>query len=178
MEVFPHTSHTGPNIRRWVEDTVEKEEIEYSSISGVTPDGASDGQAAFAQIPKLAEKVDTCGLHQLQTSVLYSVGMAGATTKNLLAKQALVPHRRVVTLSRQSRAVGDGIRQAQYEAGVTPRHMLSLIRTMVTRWGGVYLQACCANTTHPPPLTTPLTPFLPCQRSSNATAPCDRCSTL
>ena len=39
-------------------------------VTGITPDGAADGQCGLAMITSLAEKVDTCQLHQLQRACM------------------------------------------------------------------------------------------------------------
>ena len=64
-------------------------------IADVTPDGAADGQAALNAIPGLAEKINTCHLHGLQRALLFSVGLAGASSKNPAAKSLLRKHSRV-----------------------------------------------------------------------------------
>jgi len=65
-------------------------DMPHSMVSGVTPDGAADGQCGLGLIPTLAEKVDTCILHQLQRSVLYSIGLAGSKSRNPEAKELIM----------------------------------------------------------------------------------------
>ena len=55
--------------------------------------------AALNLIPELANKVDTCMLHGLQRSVLYSIGLTGAACMNPLAKNLLRHHKRCVSSS-------------------------------------------------------------------------------
>lgn len=73
---------------------LDKHGIKYSSLSGVTPDGAADGHCALNLIPELMEKVDTCMLHGLQRAVLFSIGMTGTPNKNLECATLLKQHRR------------------------------------------------------------------------------------
>ena len=89
----------------------------------------------MASIPGLAEKTDTCDLHRMQRAILAALGLSGASSKNPEAKEMLRKSGRVVTLSVQSRAVTDGIHNAQVEQDIPPHLILSLIQTMVTRWG-------------------------------------------
>ncbi|KAK3243146.1 hypothetical protein CYMTET_47179 [Cymbomonas tetramitiformis] len=141
FDVFPETAKTGPNIRKWfAEDVLVRNKIPCLAVSGVTPDGAADGQCGLALIPDIREKVDTCLLHQLQRSVLYSIGLAGKTSKNPDAKQLLRKHNRVVMLSRQALAFGKDVKKAQSAAGVPEKNLLTLETTAVTRWGNQYKQ--------------------------------------
>jgi hypothetical protein len=135
VDVFPLTEHTGANIKTALVKTLEKKGITHASISGVTPDSAADGQCGLAQIEDLSEKVDTCSLHRLQRGVLFSIGSAGSTSKNPEAKALLKGHSRLVQLSNQSRAVSDGIRKMQLDAGVPTSKALTTVDTMPTRWG-------------------------------------------
>ena len=138
--VFPFSSKTGENIKKWLLGVLSSNGIDHSMVSGVTPDGAADGQCGLSLIPTLAEKVDTCILHQLQRSILFSLGLAGVTSKNPELKQLLRKHSRVVMLSRQSLSVGKAIRMAQINAGVPDHALTSTVATMVTRWGNQYQQ--------------------------------------
>jgi hypothetical protein len=81
FDVFPLTEHTGENIKAALVATLAKKKIKHTAISGFSPDGAADGQCGLALIEDLAEKVDTCSLHRIQRGVLFSIGMAGATSK-------------------------------------------------------------------------------------------------
>jgi hypothetical protein len=134
--IFPFSQHTGENIRVWFVKELDEAGIPHPTLSGVPPDGASDGQAGMNQIETIREKVDTCNEHQLQRTVLFSLGVAGATSKNPEAKGLLRKHARVAQLSVQSRAVGDGIREKQVEAGVPAHKILSTHKKGATRWGG------------------------------------------
>ena len=111
-----------------------------SIVAGVTPDGAADGQCGLAKIETIAEKVDTCMLHVLQRAVLFSIGIAGASSKNPEAKWLLRANNRVVQLSRRSLAVGKSISNAQVAANVPHEKVLSLVKTATTRWGNQYSQ--------------------------------------
>eukprot|EP00966_Prymnesium_polylepis_P321989 7378260-Prymnesium_polylepis.1 len=77
FEVFPFCEKTGDNIKAWFLQVLLDHELSHSMVSGVTPDGAADGQCALKNIDTLAEKVDTCMLHILQRGVLISIGLAG-----------------------------------------------------------------------------------------------------
>ena len=48
FDVFPNTEHTGIAIRNWFESLLAGKGIKIDCISGVTPDGASDGQCGLA----------------------------------------------------------------------------------------------------------------------------------
>eukprot|EP00966_Prymnesium_polylepis_P064342 1491879-Prymnesium_polylepis.1 len=135
FDVFPATEHTGANIKAALVKMLEKKGIAHASISGLTPDGAADGQCGLSQIEDLSEKVDTCSLHRIQRSVLFSIGSAGSTSKNPEAKALLKGHNRAVQLSNQARAVSDGIRKKQLDAGVPASKLLTTVDTMPTRWG-------------------------------------------
>lgn len=105
---FLNGKKTGENIKNWFLEAIGK--LKHSSIVGITPDGASDGQCALASIADLAEKVDTCHLHRLQRAVLFAVGIAGSMSRNPEARALLKQHARAVQLSRQSAAVAKAIR--------------------------------------------------------------------
>jgi hypothetical protein len=77
FDVFPLTQHTGENIKTWFCNVLEKKKLKHSAVSGVTPDGAADGQCGLGKIATLADKVDTCAEHRLQRAVLFSIGLAG-----------------------------------------------------------------------------------------------------
>ena len=94
FDVFPSTEHTGANIKKWMVDTLEKHKIPFSSVSGITPDGAADGHCGLNLIPELCQKVDTCALHGLQRSVLYSIGLAGSPVENTDMRDLLKSARR------------------------------------------------------------------------------------
>lgn len=110
MAAFPLGRKTGENIKAWFLNELSRAGLKHSSISGVTPDGAADGQCALSLIPELREKVDTCHLHQLQRAVLFAIGMAGAVTRNSYAKTLLSQHARIVQLTRQSGTVSKAVR--------------------------------------------------------------------
>ncbi|KAK3265400.1 hypothetical protein CYMTET_25912 [Cymbomonas tetramitiformis] len=118
FDVFPLCAKTGPNIRTWFARVLERNNLPYSAISGVTPDGAADGHCALNMIPEISEKVDTCILHSMQRGVLYSIGLAGKVSKNPDCRELLKRHNRVVTLFNQSLAFGKSIRTAQEAAKI------------------------------------------------------------
>ena len=146
---FPSTEHTGPAIKDWFGGVIEAKGIRVSSLSGVSPDGAADGQCGLRLVEGLADKVDTCNLHGLQRTVLYSIGIAGTTSKNLEAKSLLKLHNRVSQLSNQSRAVSDGIRNGQLSSDVPLSKLLSTVDTCTTRWGNQFRQISRNNTLKP-----------------------------
>eukprot|EP00966_Prymnesium_polylepis_P015014 346876-Prymnesium_polylepis.3 len=105
FEQFPHSEHTGANIRDWIRTVAEEKDVSLvNDLTGICPDGAADGQCALNGMVELAEKTDTCDLHRLQRVVLFSIGQAGAQSKNPDCKKLLGKESRVVTLSKQSRA--------------------------------------------------------------------------
>jgi hypothetical protein len=104
FEVFPFCEKTGENIKTWLLQVLQDHELSHDMVSGVTPDGAADGQCALKMISTLAEKVDTCFLYILQRAVKYSNGQAGSVSKNEEAKGQLRLNTNVVTLSNQSGA--------------------------------------------------------------------------
>lgn len=151
FSVFPFTSHTGENLKTWLLGTLKAKDIPLKCISGVTPDGAADGRKAFNLITELRSKVDICGLHQLQRSVLYSVGEAGPrnASPNMAARDLLRQHRRVVQLSHQSREISHAFRDAQQAAGVPPHKIIGTVRHNVTRWGNQLQQVSRNNLMRP-----------------------------
>ncbi|KAK3285273.1 hypothetical protein CYMTET_7108 [Cymbomonas tetramitiformis] len=140
FDVFPLTEKTGDNIRVWFKGVLTRAMIPFFAVSGVTPDGAADGQCGLSQIAEISEKVDTCILHQLQRAVLYSIGIAGAKSRNEGARHLLKKNNRVVMLSRQSLAFGKSIRNSQSSARVPAASIMNLERTAPTRWGNLYVQ--------------------------------------
>ena len=139
FNVFPSTTHSSDAIQAWVEHELAEAGLEHVNIADVTPDGAADGQAALNAIPGLAEKTNTCHLHGLQRALLFSVGLAGASSKNPAAKSLLRKHGRVTTLAVQSRQVAYGIREKQVAAGVPAGKILTLeTGKNATRWAGQY----------------------------------------
>ena len=107
FRAFPFTRHTKEMIRDWLVGVLLAEEIPASAISGVTPDGASDVQSGGKLVPGLARKVDVCLLHDLQRSVLYSMGLAGSVRNcpNRGFRDVMRINKRVVMLAHQSREV-------------------------------------------------------------------------
>lgn len=140
FNTFPHTEKTGENIKEWFLQVLRTYDISHSMVSGITPDGAADGQCGLSLIPTLAEKVDTCLLHQLQRAVLYSIGLAGATSRNPEAKELLRKNNRIVMLTHQSLATNKAIKLAQTRAGVPDGEVRTLVSTATTRWGNQYEQ--------------------------------------
>jgi len=63
----------GGDSSDWFTIELDKVGIKAASISGITPDGAADGQAGLVLAG--GEKVDTCHLHQLQRGLLYCMGV-------------------------------------------------------------------------------------------------------
>ncbi len=82
-------------------------------VSGITPDGAEDGQCGLRLIDTLCDNVDTCMLHQLQRTVLWSLGKTGKTCKNPEDQEQFRKNARIVILSRQSLGVNKEIKQLQ-----------------------------------------------------------------
>ena len=140
FDVFPHTEHTGVNIRSWLIATLARRAVSHSAVSGLTPDGAADGQCALNLIEDLREKVDTCSEHGLQRSVLYAAGLAGTESKNPDFKAHLKSHTRYAQASNQIRAVAYGIREKQLQAEVPTYKVLTTVDTMPTRWGNQFRQ--------------------------------------
>jgi hypothetical protein len=145
---FP-TTKTGDNIKTWFVKVLESGAIKPASVCGITPDGAADEQCGLSKIPTLAEKVDTCHLHQLQRAVLYSTGLAGAHSMNAEFKRVLKQHNRVVQLTRQSGQVAKAVSESQGAAGVPEHKILATRRTATTRWGNQYLQVAQNNQLYP-----------------------------
>lgn len=140
FNVFPNATKTGENIKKWFLQVLTQNEISHAMVSGITPDGAADGQCGLSLIETLAEKVDTCLLHQLQRAVLYSIGLAGVASQNRDAKELLRRNNRVVMLSHQSLATNKAIKEAQLNAGITDHDVRTLVSTATTRWGNQYQQ--------------------------------------
>lgn len=140
FNVFPMATKTGENIKKWFLQVLSENEISHAMVSGITPDGAADGQCGLSLIDTLAEKVDTCLLHQLQRAVLYSVGLAGAACQNKDAKELLRKNNRIVMLSHQSLATNKAIKEAQLNAGVGDHDIRTLVSTATTRWGNQFQQ--------------------------------------
>jgi hypothetical protein len=122
--VFPFTAHTSENIKTWLVALMVAEELPADVWISMTPDGASDGVKAIKMVPGLAHKMNVCALHQLQRTVLYSVGMAGSgsTRKNLDARDLITINARVTKLQNQSREVCDGVRDVQINVCCHPYH--------------------------------------------------------
>ena len=150
FEQFPHSEHTGANIRDWIRSVAVAKGVALADdLSGICPDGAADGQCALNGMEELCEKTDTCDLHRMQRCVLFSTGAAGSQCKNQAAKALLSKESRVVTLSNQSRAVNDDIRSAQISADIPSHKLLTTTRKQATRWGGTYLQISQNHLLHP-----------------------------
>lgn len=136
FETFPKTEHTGVNIKDWIISVLERRGIHQSAITGITPDGASDGQTAL-DLMGVSSLVDTCYLHQLQRALLYSLGLAGTATtqRNAAAKELLMKHRRIVQLHNQSNHVAEAIRKKQAELKIPSHKVLTPQQTHAIRWG-------------------------------------------
>lgn len=137
FSIFPFTEHTGENIKSWIISICDRWHIPLASISGVTPDGAADGVKALKLIKELKHSFDICGLHQLQRSILYAIGLAASKSscRNRTARDLIAQHKRVVQLSHQSREISDGFRAFQTAANIPPHKLLTTVRTNATRWG-------------------------------------------
>ena len=105
------------------------------SVAGVSLDGESAGQRAIADVGDLDGNADTCDLHQLQRSALFAVGLAGATSKNPLAKKLIKAHGRLVALSGRNRFFAEGLRKKQAAEGIPAHKTLTLVKTHAIRWG-------------------------------------------
>ena len=150
FEQFPNSEHTAENIRAWIRSVGKAKQISLSTdLTGMTPDGAADGQAALNGMDELSEKTDTCDLHRLQRAVLFSIGQAGAQCKNPEGKALIRKEGRIVTLHKQSRSVSMAVRDAQVSAGIPPHKILTPTSTKVTRWGGTFLQLAQNHVMHP-----------------------------
>lgn len=136
FKAFPFTSHTSQNIKAWLVQVLLEEEMPATVITGVTPDGASDGQSGVKSVPGLFNKVDVCELHDLQRVVLYGIGKAGpkASCPNQDARDLLSINGRVVQLAHQSREVSDGFRKFQKDNNIRANKVISVVRTNATRW--------------------------------------------
>ena len=48
FEQFPHSEHTAANIRDWLREVANAKGVQLANdLTGITPDGAADGQAAL-----------------------------------------------------------------------------------------------------------------------------------
>ena len=47
FNIFPSTEKTGENIKSWFVDAIAAYDIDHGMISGITPDGAADGQCGL-----------------------------------------------------------------------------------------------------------------------------------
>jgi hypothetical protein len=126
------------NIKAWFEEELAANNIVANDVSGITPDGASDGQAALRLIDALAQKVDTCHQHQLQSSVKWCVGVNGTTSENREAKQLIRVNARIPALANKSQTFFKTIVKGQLDAGVPPRSLVHPRNPSDTRWGGIY----------------------------------------
>ena len=59
FDIFPLSEHASANIATWLKAVLVHNNITFDMITGLTPDGAADGQAALNSIPQLGEKTDT-----------------------------------------------------------------------------------------------------------------------
>ena len=140
FEEFPYTAHTAVNIANWIQATLRKKNLPLSVLTGITPDGASDGVAAIKSIDQLAELLDICLLHQTNRTLLYAMGLTGRPCRNEAAREVIRENRKVVALSNQSRHVNDGIIKVQKKAGVPDHKVLHTVDTCPTRWGNQHDQ--------------------------------------
>ena len=140
FDTFPYHAKTGESIKAWLLNVCVKNNLDHAMVTGLSPDGAADGQCGLNLIETLAAKVDTCMLHGEQRAILFALGLAGASSKNPESKAHLRKQHRVVQLVHQSGAVLKGIKQAQTAAGVPDRNIMVPAKTKVTRWGGQFNQ--------------------------------------
>ena len=137
------------NIKAWFERELAANNIVADDISGITPDGASDGQAGLRLIDALAQKVDTCHLHQLQSAIKWALGLSGQPCQNKAAKKLIQVNARIPALANKSQPFFKAIVQAQLDAGVPPRGVIHPRNHSATRWAGlksfVMSTACCGQ---------------------------------
>ena len=149
--MFPYVSHVSTNIRDWFIELMVAEDMPAAVWVGISPDGAADGLKAMRMIPGFEKKVDVCHLHQLQRSVLYSVGLAGtaATRRNLDARDLVRTNGNITRLQNQSREVNNNVRETQIKANIPDHQTLAAVRTNHTRWSNVHAQATRNNVMRP-----------------------------
>ena len=149
--MFPFTSHTSANIATWLVSILVAEDLPAKVWTGFTPDGAADGQKGITMVPGLAHKKDVCNLHDLQRTVLYSVGMAGSlsTRKNPDAKDMVRINGSTTKLQNQSREVNHGVKEVQQKAGIPHQKWIGGVRTNHTRWNNIKNQASRNNVMRP-----------------------------
>jgi hypothetical protein len=125
------------NIRDWFKRELAANNIVADDVSGITPDGASDGQAGLRLIDALAQRVDTCHLHQLQSAIKWALGLSGQPCQNKAAKKLIQVNARIPALANKSQVFYKAIVQAQLDAGVPLRTIIRPRNPSETRWGGL-----------------------------------------
>ena len=60
FNIFPYSEKTGENVKSWLLQVLDRNRIKHIMVSGITPDGAADGQCGLRLIDTLCDKVDTC----------------------------------------------------------------------------------------------------------------------
>lgn len=143
FEPFPFLEKTGENIRKYFLSKQDLKGISHDMLSGVTLDGGSDGQKAMRLQEEMEDKVSTCKSHNLQRSVLFSIGMGGtkANSTNVDAYDIMTRHRRLVQMAHQSSYAAKCIHSEQIKAGVPDEEVLEVQGASPTRWNGAYEQA-------------------------------------
>jgi hypothetical protein len=138
--VFPERKFA-KNIRDWFQRELAANNIVADDVSGITPNGASDGQAGLRLIVALAQKVDTCHQHQLQNAIKHALGLSGKPCQNKVAKKLIQVNARIPALANKSQPFFKAIVQAQLDAAVPPHGVIHPRNYSATRWGG--LQELC-----------------------------------
>ncbi|KAL1500555.1 hypothetical protein AB1Y20_013210 [Prymnesium parvum] len=151
FRAFPYTKHTAKNISEWLVGLLTAEQILAEAISGVTPDGASDGQAGCKLVEGLKSKVDVCQLHELQRCILYSIGLAGSkqNCRNRDFRDLIRVNKRLVQLTHQSREVSDALRKFQMDNNIPDHKIISTVCTNQTRWSNQKAQISRNNLMRP-----------------------------
>ena len=119
--VFPYTSHGWQSIHDWLVSTLCMFGLTADMFCSATPDGAAPGLKGLRAVEGLRDKVVVCYQHQLQRSILYSVGRAGSKTNclNTHARDLIQLNKWSVQFSHQCNEFSKSSREMQAAADTT-----------------------------------------------------------
>uniref|UniRef100_A0A7S0MT83 Uncharacterized protein n=1 Tax=Pyramimonas obovata TaxID=1411642 RepID=A0A7S0MT83_9CHLO len=136
---FKENHHTGAAIARWGTAVMTAMGLTLACILVLTGDGASNNTKA-AKIMDVPFAV--CGPHNLQRSVLVSLGEDGGKKKpssNPQVKKLVQRNARMTAVFKRSNVAVKRLADAQVARGVPPGKVKVVRKPHNIRWGGIFL---------------------------------------
>ena len=152
---FQESKHSGAVIAAVKRNALEKFKMTTRSISLMTEDGASNNKSS-AKL--LGAPFKVCAPHDLQRSVLFAAGMAGARSENPELKEFIGRASKMAAAPHRSTKTSGLLQKSQVAGGTAKSRVLTTETANVTRWTGLFRMAhkvcapaCIGAATSAPP---------------------------